>query len=542
MKDFRRLKIISAAFLVFVLLFIPACAPGKVIQTAPESSKAGEASEELTLFGIGPRTLDPALVRETTSSAYVSEIFSGLVSFDPELKLVPDIAKDWEVSSDGRTYTFFLRGGVRFHSGEEVTAQDFKYSFERACDPETGSKTAATYLGDIVGAKKKLSGEVEEVKGIEVIDEYTLQITIDSPKAYFLQKLAHPCAFVVDRENVESGENWWRHPNGSGPFKLKKWEKGKLLVLKRNNSYYGKLPDVEKVKFKLWRGVPIRMYERGEIDLTHVSRVNIERVLDPENPLHQELVPVPKLSLSYIGFNCSKPPFDNPKVRKAFCLAVDKEKIIRLTLKGMAKKANGILPPRLPGHNPELKGLAFDPEKAKKLIRQSKYGNVDNLPSIILTAPGRGYLSNLSGALVDMWRRHLGVEVKVKQLEPEKYAYLLEKEKDEMFRMGWMADYPDPQNFLDILFHGQSEENFGSYSNPKVDKLLEKARKERDAQTRLKIYHQAEKLLIQDAACLPLYFPIDYVLVKPYVKNFVGTSMPIPWLKYVQVEKNEPRT
>ncbi len=504
--------------------------------TSPALPAEDSSGATLNLFDVGPQTLDPALVREVTSVNYVCEIFSGLVGFDPKLKLTPDIAQSWKISEDGRTYTFFLRHGVRFHNGREVKAEDFKYSLERACDPGTGSKTAETYLGDIVGAKEELAGKAQGLEGVRVIDDYTLQITIDAPKVYFLEKLAHPCAFVVDRANVKSGKGWWHHPNGTGPFKLKEWRRDQLLVLERNDLYYGQLPRVKEVIFRLWGGVPMMLYERGEIALTHVSGADIERVLDPRNPLHRELVEVPQLSLWYLGFNHAKPPFDDPKVRQAFCLAMDKDKIIRLVLKRMVRRADGILPPGLPGYNPQLKGLTYNPERARELIRKSKYKVASNLPPIILTTAGRGELSNLDGALVDMWRRNLGVEVKVRQLEPEKYAYVLREEKDELFELGWVADYPDPQNFLDVLFHSRGEENVGEYSNPRVDALLEQARVERDSEVRLSLYRQAEELLVQDAACLPLFFDVDYVLVKPYVKGFVGTPMPIPWLKYVWVE------
>lgn len=525
--------------LLTALLFISACT-GNPPQSASQSlslKKTPGTPEEATLnlFDVGPQTLDPALAREVTSMNYICEIFSGLVSFDPKLNLIPDIASRWEISGDGRTYIFFLRRGVRFHNGREVKAQDFKYSLERACDPRTGSRTAAIYLGDIVGAMDKLAGRAREIRGIKVLDDYTLQITIDAPKVYFLQKLAHPCAYVVDRENVEQGADWWRHPNGTGPFKLKRWERDKLLVLERNDSYYGQLPRLKQVVFKLWGGVPMMLYEKGEIDLAHVPGEAIERVLDPANPLHRELIEVTQLSIFYLGFNCARPPFDDPKVRQAFCLAVDKEKLIKLVLKGMVKRADGILPPGLTGYNPQLEGLRYDPKLAGELLRNSKYG--DALPSLILTTAGRGELSNLDGALVDMWRRNLGVEVKVRQLEPEKYAYLLREEKDNLFELGWVADYPDPQNFLDVLFYSKSEENIGEYHNPQVDALLERARAERDGKARLALYRKAEELLVRDAACLPLFFDVDYVLVKPYVKGYVGTPMPIPWLKYIWLER-----
>lgn len=492
--------------------------------------------DSLVLFDIGPITLDPALVREVTSAAYVSEIFSGLVTLDKKLHVVPDIAERWEISRDGKTYTFYLRKGVRFHNGKEVKAGDFKYSFERACDPKTGSKTAENYLGDIVGVKEKLSGKAKEISGVKVLDDYTLQITIDAPKPYFLYKLTHAPAFVVDRENVESGKDWWRRPNGTGPFKLKEWRGEEILVLERNELYYGEMPKVKYVIFRLWGGVPMTMYETGEIDIASVSSANIERVLDPTNPLHKELIKIPQFSLWYVGFNTTKPPFDDPKVRQAFCYAVDKEKIIKLVLKGIVERADGILPPGMPGYNKQLKGLNFDPEKAKELIAQSKYKSVSNLPMITFTTSGRGEVSPLNAALVDQWRRNLGVEVQIRQLEPEKYPYVIKEEKDEIFDLGWVADYPDPQNFLDPLFHTGSADNVGEYSNPKVDALLDAAGREQDPEVRMKMYQEAEQLIINDAACLPLFFDVNYVLVKPYVKGFVATPLPIPWLKYISLE------
>lgn len=492
--------------------------------------------ESLTLFDVGPITLDPAVARGGRSIRYIVEIFSGLVCFDPDLKLIPDIAESWERSSDGRTYTFHLRHGVKFHDGKEVKASDFKYSMERACDPATGSQTAETYLDDIVGVKERLLGEVEEIRGIKAIDDYTLQITIDASKEYFLSKLAYPTAFVIDQANVESDENWWQNPNGTGPFKLKEWQRDELLILERNELYYLEPAKVRDVVYRLWGGVPMRMYETSEIDVTDAYLGDLERVLDPANPLNKDLSITPGFSLSYIGFNSAKPPFDDAKVRQAFCHAIDKDKIIELVLKNTIRRADGILPPGMPGYNEDIQGLNFDAERAKELLAESKYGDVSNLPPLTLTTMGRGTVSNLEAALVDMWRRNLGIEVEVWQLSPETYFYVLMEEKNEIFTFGWGADYPDPQNFLDILFHSGTEDNIGEYSNPEVDALLEEARAQQDLATRMSLYQQAEQMIASDAACLPLFFDKSYTLVKPYVKNLPLTPMWIPRLRYVSIE------
>ncbi|GAH82918.1 unnamed protein product, partial [marine sediment metagenome] len=216
-----------------------------------------EAEEQvLNLYGIDPYTLDPAVSSEMASHEYVMQLFNGLVRLDDNLEPGPDIARRWQVSDDGRTYTFYLRDNARFHNGRQVKAEDFEYSWQRACNPDTGSQTAATYLGDIVGVGQVLAGESEEISGVRVIDDYTLEVTIDAPKGYFLSKLTYPTAFVVDKANVESGGDWWRTPNGTGPFRLKQWDENSLLVLERNELYYGELAKVNLVTFSLWGGVP----------------------------------------------------------------------------------------------------------------------------------------------------------------------------------------------------------------------------------------------------------------------------------------------
>ncbi len=492
----------------------------------------------LVLYGTEPITMDPALVMDTESAAYVIEVFSGLVTLNRDLEVVPDIAETWDISEDGTVYTFRLRKDAEFHDGKSVTAHDFKYSIERACDPGLSSRTAADYLGDIVGVKEKLAGEANEVTGVRVLDEDTLQITIDAPKVHFISKLVYPTAYVVDEENVSKGEEWWRQPNGTGPFKIRGWKSQELLLLERNRGYYGQLPGVEKVVFRFWGGIPMTMYENGEIDITWVGGANLKRVLDPANPLNDELVTTPELSLTYIGFNSGKPPFDEAEVRQAFCHAVDKDKIVEALFEDMVEKADGILPPGMPGYNEQLRGLEFDPDKARDLISQSSYETADNLPSITYTTSGRGNLSPLTEALIDMWRENLGADIVVKQIDPERYAYEIKERKGDIFDIGWLADYPDPQNFLDILFHGQREDNIGEYSNVEVDNLLEKARVEVDLETRLGIYREVEELLVEDAACLPLYFGRNYILVKPYVKGFQGSPLLSPWLKYISIEPN----
>ena len=526
--------ILSVVLLCSLLVF---CLPG--ISCQPGQDEAPPTEEVLNLYGIDPWTLDPAVSGETTSHSYIMQLFSGLVCLDDNLEPAPDIAQRWEVSDDGRTYTFYLRDDVSFHNGEAVKAEDFKYSWQRACDPDTGSLTAATYLGDIVGVKEVLAGETMEISGVKVIDDFTLQVTIDAPKSYFLSKLTYPTAFVVDRANVESGGKWWQEPNGTGPFKLKQWDENSLLVLEKSELYYGDLAKVNNIVFYLWGGVPMNMYETGKIDVTGVSLHYIDKVIDKSGPFYRELAIVPELSFFYIGFNCSKPPFDDVNIRRAFSQAIDKDKLASLVFRGMVQRADGILPPGMPGFNEDLSGLNYDINEAKELISASKYGDVSELPPITITTAGwGGLISSELEAIVHQWRQNLGVEVTVRQLEPQRFLYHLKQEKDEMFYIGWIADYPHPQDFLEVLFYSGADNNYGDYSDPEIDALLEMAGMEPDSNLSLALYQQAEQRLINDAACIPLWFGKNYILIKPYIKGYNLNPLGLAMLSTVSVESH----
>jgi len=527
-KRIWQFALVSLLLAAFLVSSSTACQPEQI-------PPAGEGS--LRLWDTGPITLDPAISADMSSHLYIMQIFSGLVCLDQELNIVSDIAESWEKSLDGKIYTFYLRQGVKFHDGREVEAADFKYSWERACDPDTGSSTASTYLGDIVGTKDMLAGETGEISGVEVVNDYTLRVTIDAPKAYFLSKLAYPTAFVVDRANVESGEDWWLEPNGTGPFKLKEWKEGQWLILEGSQIYYSEPAKLEQVVYVL-AGAPMSLYETGQIDVVSVYLPYIDQVYDEAGPFYPQLDVTPELSLYYIGFNNAQAPFDDVNVRRAFCHAVDKEHIAKVILRDMISEAGGILPPGMPGYSEALEGLDYDVEEAKELIAASKYGDVSNLPPITLTVDGYGNnIPSYLGAILQEWQQNLGVEISVRQLETDNFIYNLKQEKDEMFMLGWIADYPDPHNFLDILFYTGSENNGFEYNNFSLDALLDQAAVEQDESVRLVIYRQAEQLVIDDAPCLPLWHGANYILVEPYVKDYELSPLGIPDLSQVYIDE-----
>ncbi len=476
-------------------------------------------------------SLDPALSRFGPSDL-VGAIFSGLVKLDTNLDLVPDIAESWSISGDGTIYTFTLKDAVRFHDGTQVTAADFKYSWERALDPDTHSPVAVTYLGDIVGAKDVAEGVTGELAGVEVLNEKTLRVTIEAPYPYFLSKLVYPTAYVVDRSNVESGENWTDAPNGTGPFKMKVWNKDELLILERNEDWYGGTPALAHSVYLIFGGRPFQMYENGEIDIVSLSSYQIDRARDPSSTIHDQLREGTDFCTSYLGFNVTQPPFDDPKVRQALALALELDKQVEVSSRGLVERAAGILPPGMPAHNGDLEPFAHDAATARQLLNESTYGGGENLPTI------RSYAS--SGAIHWAWQEHLGLDVEsVGIFDFSDRLNRLDNHELGVFIAGWCADYPDPQNFLDVLFHSESESNNFAYSNPDLDALLKEAAIEQDTARRTELYQQAEQMILVDWVVVPLWHTREYSLVQTYVKGYELTPIGVQQLQNLSIEHGQ---
>jgi oligopeptide transport system substrate-binding protein len=417
-------------------------------------------------------------------------------------------------------------------------AQDVVYSWERAADPATESDTVLTYLGDIVGIAAMHAGEAERASGLQALDEHTLQVTIDAPKPYFLMKLTYATAAVLDRANIESGPEWYRTPNGTGPYKLVRWDSFKVQIYERNDDFYLTPPAIPYIIIRLYDGVGTRMYETGDIDSTGVALYDVERLRDPKEPLHGELLEGTNMCTSYISFDVTQPPFDDPKVRQAFALAVDRQRYVDVVLRGIGIPAHGLFPPSLPGYNLELTGLAFDPALAQQRLAESTYGGADKLPPIVFTASGFGNsIGGSVAALTEMWREHLGVTIQIENLEPNKWLDEMHAgHHGQLFSFGWCADYPDAENFADALFHSEAQQNLGHYGNPELDRLLEQARVERDVGQRLELYQRAEQMIVDDAAAIFLTHSLSFELVKPYIKGYELTPIAVPMERYLSLD------
>ena len=521
----------------------PPSAPVPTVTPAPTPTApaAGTplAGGVLRLRGSDPPTLDPHQTGDTTSSRYVLEVFGGLLTITPDLALAPDLAASWQAASDGSGYTFHLNPDATFHDGRPVAASDVQWSFERAADPATAAPYVNMYMGDIAGVAEKLRGAADDIAGVRVLDAQTLRLDINAPKAYFLAKLTYPTSFVVDRANVESGPDWTRSANGTGPFILAEYEPGVLMRLERFDGYHLGPAILDAVEFSLSGGDEMLMYENEEIDFGAVGLAQLEGMRDPSHPMHGEMQQgPPEFDVTYIGMNVTAPPFDDVNVRRALNYAIDREAIAAALMEDSVVVAKGILPPGFPGYNPELTGYQYDPERARRLLAASTYGaDPAAYPPITMVLP-RAFGSPPDPYMVRImadWEEQLGLQMETLQTEWATYLEDLRQGRFQIFGgLGWAADYMDPENFLDLLFHSGSGSNQTGHSDPELDALLEQARTEPDQAARFAQYQEAERMILAAAPWIPLWHSAgESYMVKPNVRGLPLSPLVIPRYRFV---------
>jgi ABC-type transport system substrate-binding protein len=284
-------------------------------------------------------------------------------------------------------------------------------------------------------------------------------------------------------------------------------------------------------------GIPMSMYELGEIDLVGVGGGNLERAQDPNSPFAPELRIGSNMCTTYVGFNNQLPPFDDPLVRQAFAMAVDQQRIVNGLYNGNALPAAGPLPPGLPGYTGQTGQAAYDPAAARQLLAQAGYEDPAEFPPVTFNTSGYGGVGPLVTAMITMWQENLAVTIEPVLLDPFEYLNeLYGGNTGHLFTSGWCADYPDPENFLDILYHTGSQQNLTNYSDPAVDALLEQARVESDVSTRLALYGDIERQIVAGAPAVFLVHSLSAMLVKPYVENYVLTPIGVPQWQNVVID------
>lgn len=475
-----------------------------------------------------PTRLDPAEVQDGDTIDMLFQVFEGLVQWNEKNEIVPNLAESWTLSDDGRTYTFRIRDNVYFHAPfrRKLTAQDFVYSLTRALK----APVALTYLNDIVGAADVASGKAGALAGVKALDNRTLQITIDKRKPYFLGKLTYPCAYAVCREAIEKNGGVFDEKTmiGTGPFVMKEYRSGYSVTLAANPDYHGGRPILDGIERPILTDTNARQtkYESGGADITDVQRSDLDRIkADPQ--LSAQLKEFPRAAIWYLGMNPKAyKPFQDRRVRRAFAMAVNKDELIRLALKGTATKAEGIVPPGLPGHDDRFAGLAYDPAAAAKLLAEAGYPGGRGMPKLtIYYRQGMKQVEDGVMAIRDDLKRNLGVEADVQQVEWSQFLKQLNSKTVPCAHVRWAADYLDPQNFLSVLLRTGSWENNFNYSNPEFDKLCDQADVEPNSAKRMELYRRAERIAVDDAPWICLYFQRDLELHKPYVKGIRDSLM-----------------
>lgn len=488
----------------------------------------------------GPETLDPALTKDLPSAFLVRQIYRALMRLGPDLQPVPELAESVNVSDDGLVYTFTLRPGLAFHDGRELVAGDVVYSLTRALSPATAGGQAAllgtqAFLGDIDGASEMLSGEATTLRGVSALDEATVEIRLTAPRAAFLMKVAAAQASIVDRENVESSPEWWRQPNGTGPFMVEEWEPDDHMTLVRFEDFHAGAPYLEKVDVALGPNAnnSFNRYQADDFDIDSVPYDSVSRALDPSSTLSDEVVVTPSLGVFYVAFRTDVEPLDDPEIRRAVVLAFPRDRVAELTFNGTVNPAPGILPHGMLGRDWPVDEEPYDLEAARAAIAASRYGQADAVPPIeIYTSSGNLPITSLRDVIKD----DLGLTINIVEPDWPEFIDGLALGRYPSYAWYWGADYPDPENIIWTLFGEDSADNYVGYRNDAMNDLIAAARQELDPVRRGDLYAQANQLLISDHAVIPFYFDVIYTLAKSRVRNLEVTPQGIIRLETVWME------
>lgn len=494
------------------------------------------------IFMVGDaRHLDPHLASDfpTASVAYLLHL--RLVNMDGQGRIHPMGATRWDISGGGLVYTFHLNPRARFHSGRPVTAEDWKWSFERLADPKTGSGAASLVLGGVVGFDQVRGGDTTSLAGIRVINPTTLQIALKPEgRGGFLNRLTSYNASVLNRQEVEAGGANWHERNtaGAGPFRLARWDRNSRFVFTAFPEYALGAPKVATIEMPIVPSATTRLnlYEGGQLDVADVPLPDYRRV--SEDPrLRGELKVFPRAQILFLGLNGAVyEPFKDVRVRRAVAMAIDRDRIARSVFQGFYTPARGIVPPQVPGTDPNMRGLPFNPEQAKRLLAES--GWAGRLPVLEMAMnPAAPDYQMIAEAAAAMLKEHLGIEVRLLRQEFAAYqAALNRRNVFASFMQGWSAAFLDYSYYLDLMLHSKSGLNRTNYVSAEFDRFLEQANSARSEAEREAAYRRAEQLAVEDATMIPVVFSRFAMVVKPHVRGFEGSPLSLGWSDLTGIE------
>jgi ABC-type oligopeptide transport system substrate-binding subunit len=510
-------------------------------EVQPEPTHLPPAPHALRANWRDPGTLDPTRPRTIWSVGLAHQLFSGLVALNPELDVVPDIAHSWEVLDGGRTYIFHLRDDVLWSDGMPVTAADFEYAWKRALDPAGSASFAGILLCDIKGASAFRRGESTDPDRIAVraTNPVTLMVELEGPTNYFPHLLAFPTTFPIPGHVVEEyGEAWAEagHIVTNGPFRLEDWRREESMVLHRNPTYHDLARgNLERIELALQTNpaILLQMYEANALDLLHLHLLPASE-MDRGRQWHTaDYVSGPQLLTNYACFTrITSPPFNDARVRQALALAIDKEKLANVTLRGYVYPVTGgFTPPEMPGHTPGV-GLPFNPERARQLLAQAGYPEGRNFP--VVEALNGPFSEPFAKFLQATWWEHLRVEIPWQTVPLTIHHERMVSAPPDLSTALWVADYPDPDCYLRVCV----EMDTPKWGNTNYWQLVEEARRVTDHAERMRLYGHAERLLAEDAPLIPLTYGRVHLLLKPWIKGYQLSTMKGQFWKDIVIERH----
>lgn len=509
------------------------------------------------------RSLDPVRLAGDIVSWHIGmNVYDGLVEYDQDLNLRPALAERWDVSEDGREYTFHLRPGVRFHDspvfpggkGREVTAQDVEYSLLRIADRRNNSTGWYTLQGLIEGLDVVRDGKAESASGIQVVDDRTIRIRLTRRFRPFLKRLAMGYAFVTPREAVEHfGEDFFQHPVGTGPFRFVSWTPNQQVVLERNPHYWEKdaagqpLPYLDRLEVKLITDAKSAFlnFDTGQLEqLEPIPAEFWTNVFDEQRNLRgpyrkYQVAETVELSTDFYGFYLDAEPWrGNAKLRQAISHAVDRDRIIRFVLKGRNVPAHEWVPPSMPGFAAG-EWYRYDLARARALLAEAGYPEGRGLPPLTLQLNSGGTINDLVAEAIQSALAEIGIQVKLQRVAWPQHLESIENGKATFFRFSWIGDYPDAENFLSMLSSrnfSPTGNNYMHYANPDFERLYEEGIGELDDTRAAELYRRAQEVAMADAPMLFLYHAERVHLLQPYVRGFKANPIGLFLAKYWWLE------
>lgn len=535
--DWKRIGILCLVGAMLAML-VAGCSTG---------GKQADGKGLRVAIGSEPQTIDPRRSTGVPESTVQNQIFEGLCARDGNGNPVPGVAEKWDISADGLKYTFYLRENAKWSNGDPVTAQDFEFAWKTTLSPELGSEYAEQlyYLKNGAAYNKK-NASADQV-GVKALNDRTLEVTLEKPTAYFLSLLAFHTYYPVHKKTVESNPNWAADVKtiiGNGPFKMTAWTHNSKIELVKNDKYW----DAAKVKLDRLdlilsdsNTTVLSMYENNQVDVVEEPVPPVAEI--PRLKKENKIKVYPYLGTYFYEFNTKKAPFDNPKVRKAFALAIDRETLISTVTKIEEKPALGWVPT---GLNDAKSGEEFrkvggdlfkdkNIEEAKKLLAEAGYPDGKGLPAVTLLFNTNERHKAIAEAIQEMWKKNLGVTVNLANQEWKVYLQSRTAGDFQVARAGWIGDYTDPMTFMDMMVTGNGN-NRARWSNPEYDRLVNVAKGTMDQGVRMQAMHDAEKILIDEMPVLPIYFYTRPILEKANLKGVVRSADGMSYYKAAYLE------